>query len=152
MFYRCMTLTDWYAEVRYLVLRVYSYFIRGYHGVAPMDTWSLDRHVFRVLAQGMRILAKDPRGYPMWIPEEYNLGTDEHGEAVNTDEAVECWTSWLNDYAEWLEWYLDDNLNITPDSTEAEKVAAINAYDKKYAAFKTVVLPHIMKHIDSMWD
>lgn len=152
MRYHGMSLKDWYYEVRYQVRRAYSFFVRGYHGVAPMDTWSLDRHVFRVLARGMRILAKDPHGVPMFIAEEYNLETDENGGPLNIDVAVECWQDWLNGNAEWLEWYLSDDMGITPEMNEFQKVAALNAYDKKYETFKTIILPGIMKHIDAMWD
>lgn len=151
-FYPGMSLKDWYYEIRHHIRRVYSYFVRGYHGVAPMDIWSLDRHVFRVLSRGMRLLAKNPQGYPMWIPEHYNLGVDDNNAAINTDEAVDCWKSWLNDQADWLDWYLADDIGFTPESSEAERIAAINEYDKKYNTFKTIVLPHIMQHIDSMWD
>jgi hypothetical protein len=152
MSYQGMSLMDWYRDLRYRAKKIYSFFIRGYHGVAPMDTWSLDRHVFRVLARGMRILAKDAHGYPMWIPEEYCLETDEHGQAVNTDVAVQCWQDWLIEQAGWLDWYLEDDIGFEEDSTELQKIAAINTYDKKYKTFKEVILPGIMKHIDSLWD
>jgi hypothetical protein len=151
--YAGMTLKDWYRDIRGHIRRVYSYFIRGYYGVAPMDSWSLDRHVFRVLARGMRLLAKNPHGYPTWIPEEYSLDTDEQGSAVNTEQAVECWQDWLIAHAEWLEWYLADEIEgLYPNASADEVIAAVNKHDEKYKLFTTVILPNVVKHMDSLWD
>lgn len=152
MRYRGMTLRDWYYDLRHQVRRIYSFFIRGYHGVAPIDTWSLDRHVFTVLARGMRELAKQPHGVPTFIAEEYGLDTDDHGTPVDFDHAVECWQHWLTRYAGWLEWYVADEIGLTEDMNELQKASMLNAYDKKYMTFKGVVLPHIMKHVESLWE
>ena len=152
MRYRGMTLRDWYYELRYQVRRIYSFFIRGYYGVAPMDAWSLDRHVLAVLARGMRELAKKPYGVPMFIADEYMLEKDEHGGPVDVDKAVECWQHWLTRYAKWLEWYVADEINFTEGMSDAQKTAALDAYTKKYETFKSVVLPHIMAHVDDLWS
>ncbi len=150
--YRNMSLKDWYYEIRHQVRRVASFFIRGRRGWAPMDTWSLDRHVLKIMSEGMRHLAEHAHGFPSWIPEEYNLDTNENGETIDFDAAFECWQKWLHEQADWIDWYIADDLFISPEMSDFEKTAAINLYDKKYKTFKEVILPNIVKHIDSLWD
>ena len=152
MRYHGMTLRDWYYEIRHRFRQVYSFFIRGYHGVAPMDTWNLDRYVLSNLSRGMKTLAKNPKGYPFWIPEEYGLDTDEHGAALSDAKAVECWQDWLTTHAVWIDWYLDDEIGLREDMSDSEKTFTLNQYDKKYKIFKEVILPEIFKRLDSMWD
>jgi hypothetical protein len=80
-----------------------------------MDTWSLDRYVFKTLAKGMRQLAKNPHGCPMFIIEEYGLDTDLDGNPADIEHAVECWQDWLIDKAQWLEWYVADDIGLTDE-------------------------------------
>ena len=147
-----MKLNDWYLEARYQVRRVASFFVRGRHGVSQMDTWSFDHYLATVMARGFRMLAEKPNGVPMFIAEEYNLDTDENGGPVDIDKAVQCWQDWLINRAEWLEWYVKDEVGITPEMSDFEKTAALNKWDIKYKTFKTVILPDIAAHFDALWD
>lgn len=147
-----MTIRDWYFEARYLVRRAWSFFVRGYYGVAPMDTWGFDHYLASIMARGFRELAKNAHGCPYFIVEEYGLDADEHGGPVDIDKAVQCWQDWLLHKAEWLEWYVADDLPLTEGMTQEEKVAVLNAYDKKQATFHKFVLPNIARNFGSLWD
>ena len=117
-----------------------------------MDTWSLDHYLAGVLYPALRHMARNAHACPMWIVEEYNLDADEYGAPVNFEEGLECWKGWLNDKAEWFEWYYRDEIDIVPGMTDTQKREVIDFYERKMKTFKTVVLRNFFEHFDSLWD
>ena len=63
-----------YSEIRYKIRKVYWFFLRGWRGWAPNDTWSLDTYLDVVIRDAVEHLRKNHMGYPSQLatPEEWD--------------------------------------------------------------------------------
>lgn len=63
-----------YSELRYKIRKVYWFFLRGWNGWAPNDTWSLDTYLDVVIRDAVEHLRKNNMGYPSDVgsPEKWN--------------------------------------------------------------------------------
>lgn len=63
-----------YTEMRYKIRKIYWFFIRGWRGWAPNDTWSLDTYLDIVIRDSVEYLRKHNMGYPSNVgsPEAWN--------------------------------------------------------------------------------
>ncbi len=59
-----------HKEPQYMVRKFYWFFIRGWKGWAPVDTWSLDIYLDIVIRDSVNYLRKNTCGYPMGLSEE----------------------------------------------------------------------------------
>lgn len=141
-----MTVSEWYMEIRHQIRRVVSIRSRAKHGWSPMDTWNFDRYMAGVTAGGLRHLAETATGFPHFILEEYDL------EEGDDEGALESWKHWLNDKAEWFEWYKADEMNLPINGTKAEVQFALDSFDKKMETFKRVILADFGRRYESLWS
>jgi hypothetical protein len=141
------------GETKDLVTRkIPNFFVRGYKGVAKSDTWSFDHYLSRVIAAGLREMAKKPHGVPQFIMDEYAIEAAASDLPCDVDRACEYWQAWLIDKAEWFEWYVNEDVGMRPDMTNEERLQALDFWDKKYDKFKKEILPDFFEHFDSLWD
>ena len=125
---------------------------RAIYGWSPVDTWSFDRYLAHVIAPALRHMATHTHGYPIWILEEYPEFTDLVDGTVDDEAAEEAWQHWLLEKATWFEWYTSDDLELTPEMTDEQKLAQIDKYEHRMDRFKHVILPDFCAHFDSLWD
>ena len=59
-----------WADIKYAVRRFYWFFLRGWRGWAPNDTWSLDTYLDRVIMEAVEHLRKHHQGYPHGLTDE----------------------------------------------------------------------------------
>ncbi len=145
------------SEWRWLYRRFIGFFVRGWRGWAPHDTWGLDHYIARILADALPHLATNVHGYP---PEFYpDGGLKSEYTREESDAAFDAWIKWLYDKAEWFDWYAkdDDGISddrgwITPGMSKEEKHRRIEAHNAKMKEFYEVVLPDFIKHFGSLWD
>lgn len=139
-----------YDHLRYLAVYIIpGYVERAIWGYARHDVWGTDHYLARLISMMLRDLAKRPNGTPMFIIEREGL--DPYA-PNDTDHTVKLWAAWLNDKAEWFEWYAADDIVFGLDMTDQEKLVVLDNYDKKYTHFKQQVFPDFVKHFDSLWD
>jgi hypothetical protein len=139
--------TEW-REWKYLLRRTRGFFTRGYRGWADLDVWGLDHYVARVLAGSLRHLAKTCHGSPNEFYDEANVGHEGHK-----------WRAWLNDKADWFDWYYKDEDGASDDKgwvrwdlSDEERSRRIKAHENKMEEFQTVVLPDFIKYFRNLWD
>ena len=140
--------SHWRFWFRY---RLWSFFQRGWRGWADNDIWSYDKYLCRTIAPALRQLAEDSHGFPPFILDDRPDLLDADG-TVNDDKAYQAWQHWLIEKATWFEWYEREDLNLSPDMTDDQKLAAIGLYERQHKQFQEVVLADFGKHFESLWD
>ena len=55
------------SELRHNIRRVYWFFIRGWRGWAPNDTWNLDTYLDVVIRDAVEYLRNHKQGYPCQV-------------------------------------------------------------------------------------
>lgn len=144
--------STWYHEGRYFIRYVIPGFIqRGVLGWAKHDTWSFDKYLSLVIAEGLEHMATKVHGCPGFIFE--NLGYD-FIEPTNQqhEHAMEAWKHWLEDKARWFRWYHDEAIGLTPEMSDEERISCLDFWDKQEKHFNEVVLPDFWKHFGNLWD
>lgn len=68
-------------EIPWHIRRVKYFFVRGWKGWAPMDTWSFDSYLSRVISEGLKHMAENSNGYKLGLcgvckKTERGLGND----------------------------------------------------------------------------
>ena len=137
-----------WVDVRYTVRRFVGFFQRGYRGWAPHDTWSFDKHLALVIAEGLEHMAKHAHGVPGFVFEE-NPHLDHE---AHHNLALVLWKQWLRDKAYWFRWYYNEEIGLNEHQTAEEKGRLLDWYDKQEKHFYNVVLPDFGKRFGNLWD
>lgn len=140
------------GEARHaLVNKLPGLFHRGLHGWAKHDTWSFDKYLARVIAEGLEHMAKHTNGTPCFIfdqleydPSDTNPQHDKH--------AAKVWEQWLIDKARWFRWYYEENIGLTENMTDEQRISCLDFWEKQEQHFNDVVLPDFWKNFGSLWD
>ena len=141
-----------YSHWRYVIrFRFFGLFQRAVRGYADVDVWSYDHYLARTIAPALRHLASTTHGYPPFILDDRPDLLDADG-TVNDDKAFEAWQHWLIEKASWFEWYHKEELNLSPDMTDDQRLAALDLYEKQYKNFHDVVLADFGRHFGALWD
>jgi hypothetical protein len=140
--------SHWWYLIQYRFLGLFQ---RAFRGWAVVDTWSFDHHLCRVIAPGLRQLAKDANGYPPFILDGRPDLLDKDGEPIDA-KAMEAWQHWLIEKATWFEWYAAEELNLHPDMNDDQKLAALDLYERQHKNFQENVLADFGRHFESLWD
>jgi len=109
-------------------------FHRGWYGWAPIDTWGYDHYLASSIAPALRHLAKYKHGVPGVFMSDMGFDDDK------VDEAADAWTKWLNEKADWFDWYTINNNQYSDE------------YRIKYTEFTEKVLPNFVKYWGCLWD
>ena len=151
-------------EIRYHLSRLWgirraivAFWQRGIRGWADEDTWSFDHYLARVIAEGLRHLDQVKHG----VPNEFCPGWPDRYDhtSAELDVASAAWSAWLQDKANWFEWYwrdedgMSDGTNwIDPEIPDDEKKRRIDSHMAKLKHFYEVVLPEFGKYFGALWD
>lgn len=126
-------------------------FQRAWRGWSDADTWSYDHYLCRTLAPALRHMAAHAHGHPLWIADNRPDLVGADGEML-TDKCMEAWQHWLIEKASWFEWYERDELNLSEDMTDGQKLAALDLWERQEKNFREVVLVDFVQHFGSLWD
>lgn len=141
-----------FSHWRYLLMhQLPGFFYRGLYGWAPVDTWSYDHYLCRTMAPALRHMAKKAHGYPPFITDNRPDLLDENNEEV-FEKCLEAWKLWLVEKATWMEWYDAEELNLTPEMNDDQRIAAIDLYERQHNNFLENVMPDFCRHFESLWD
>lgn len=140
--------SHWRYVIRYRFVGLFQRAVRGY---ADHDTWSFDHYLCTVIAPGLRQLAANSHGYPPFILDNRPDLLKEDGEP-DDEKALEAWQHWLIEKATWFEWYHREELNLHPDMTDDQKLAALDLYERQHKNFQETVLADFGRHFESLWD
>jgi len=132
---------------------------RAKYGVADYDVWGFDHFLFRILANGLAMLAENLHGYPdNWTPESWKLELRKQSEnALWLAEGHEREDMVIyNRY--WSKYDIegDDIIDILnkklPDDEEARYKAELHAQNERFERVTEDVMSFLKDNIHALWD
>lgn len=127
-----------WSEWKYRGRRLLGFFIRGWRGWAPHDTWSFDHYMAGVIAGGLKHLAEHTHGWPGYHPVEVAGSYEEQDKVRPHFETFEEWQAYLRETAAWFESYANDD--------------TLDWSLERYEEFTKRILPKFIAFWGSYWD